>query len=93
MRSNSRQSESVWQLQEAKARLSEVVRKALDEGPQHLSVRGEPAVVVLCEQQYRELTASRPTIVDHILAGDLWPDDLVETINERPRQTDRSFDF
>jgi hypothetical protein len=32
--------EPVWQLQEAKARLSEVVRRAVDEGPQHVSVRG-----------------------------------------------------
>jgi prevent-host-death family protein len=39
----------IWQLQEAKARLSELVRRAVDEGPQHVSIRGEPAAVVLSE--------------------------------------------
>jgi prevent-host-death family protein len=82
-----------WQLQEAKARLSEVVRRAVDEGPQHVSVRGEPAAVVLSEQDYRQLIAKRPSIVDHILAGEPWPDDLVETINDRPHGPDRRIDF
>lgn len=36
-----------WQLQEAKARLSEVVRLCLHEGPQMLTVRGKEEVVLL----------------------------------------------
>lgn len=85
--------EAVWQLQEAKARLSEVVRRAVDEGPQHVSVRGEPAAVVLSEKEYRQLTSKRPSIVDHILAGEPWPDDLVEAINDRLHRPDRGIDF
>ena len=85
--------EPVWQLQEAKARLSEVVRRAVEEGPQHVSVRGEPAAVVLSETDYRQLTSKRPSIVDHILAGEPWPDDLVDAINDRPHGPDRSIDF
>jgi prevent-host-death family protein len=85
--------EPVWQLQEAKARLSEVVRRAVDEGPQHVSVRGEPAAVVLSEQEYRQLTSQRPSIVDHILAGEPWPDDLVDAINDRPHGPDRDISF
>ena len=85
--------ESSWQLQEAKARFSEVVRRAVDEGPQHVSVRGEPAAVVLSEQAYRQLISKRPSIVDHILGGEPWPDDLVDAINDRPRGPDRPIDF
>lgn len=85
--------EPVWQLQEAKARLSEVVRRAVNEGPQHVSVRGEPAAVVLSEQEYRQLTSQRPSIVDHILAGEPWPDDLVEAINDRQHGPDRDVSF
>ena len=85
--------EPVWQLQEAKARLSEVVRRALAEGPQHVSMRGEPAVVVLSERDYRQLTSKRPSIVDHILAGEPWPDDLVDAINDRQRGPDRDVGF
>jgi len=84
---------AIWQLQDAKARFSEVVRRAVDEGPQHVSVRGEPAAVFLSERDYRQLTADRPSIVDHLLAGELWPDDLVEAINDRPRDTGRDIEF
>jgi prevent-host-death family protein len=85
--------EPSWQLQEAKARFSEVVRRAVDEGPQHVSVRGEPAAVVLSEQEYRQLTSKRPSIVDHILGGEPWSDELVDAINDRPHGPDRNIEF
>ncbi len=44
-----------WQLQDAKARFSELVRAARESGPQTVTVRGEPAVVVLSQRQYRAL--------------------------------------
>jgi hypothetical protein len=31
--------------------------------------------------------------VDHILAGEPWPDDLADAINDRPRGPDRQIDF
>lgn len=82
----------IWQLQDAKARFSELVRRAVEEGPQHVSLRGEPAAVVLSEAEYRHLTESRPSIVDHILSGETWSNDLVEAINDRTHQTDRDID-
>jgi len=39
-------SQNTWKLQDAKARFSEVVRKARDGEPQIVTVHGEPAVVV-----------------------------------------------
>jgi prevent-host-death family protein len=45
-----------WQLQEAKNRLSEVVRKASDEGPQLITLRGDDAVVVVAADEYARLT-------------------------------------
>ena len=44
-----------WQLQEAKNRLSEVVRKAAEEGPQVVTLRGDDAVVVIEASAYRKL--------------------------------------
>jgi antitoxin Phd len=44
-----------WQLQEAKNRLSEVVRRARDDGPQIISVHGRDAVVVLKLDEYQRL--------------------------------------
>jgi prevent-host-death family protein len=78
-----------WQLQEAKSRFSEVVKQARAYGPQHVSVRGVPAVVVISEEQFAKLTGSRRSIVDHILDGPSWPDEVVDAINERSRDTGR----
>jgi prevent-host-death family protein len=82
-------SHSHWQLQEAKARFSELVKRAREQGPQHVSVRGEPAVVVVSEEEFARLTSSRRSIVDHLLEGAPWPDDVVDAINTRSRETGR----
>ncbi len=81
--------DAVWPLQDAKARFSEVVQRALRDGPQHVSVRGQPAVVVLSEAAYATLAASKPSIVDHLLEGPAWPDDIVEVVNSRPKDEGR----
>ena len=78
-----------WQLQKAKARFSELVKRAREEGPQHVSVRGEPAVVVVSEKEFARLVSARHSIVDHILEGARWPDDVVDAINARSRDTGR----
>jgi prevent-host-death family protein len=46
--------EKTWALQDAKARLSEVVRAAVDD-PQHITLRGEEKVVVISAKEYRKL--------------------------------------
>ena len=44
-----------WKLEDAKARFSEVVRLARENGPQRVSVRGRDAVVVLSAADYARL--------------------------------------
>ena len=44
-----------WPLQDAKARLSELVRRAHTEGPQHVTVHGREEVVVVSAEEYRRL--------------------------------------
>ena len=48
-----------WQLQDAKARFSEVVRRARSEGPQYVTVHGREEVVVISTEEYRRLTGRR----------------------------------
>ncbi len=48
-----------WALQDAKARLSELVRRAREQGPQHITVHGRRAVVVLSEEEYGRLKGGR----------------------------------
>ncbi|CAN5801990.1 hypothetical protein BH24ACT15_BH24ACT15_25460 [soil metagenome] len=45
-----------WQLQEAKQRLSELVRRAERDGPQTVTRHGRPAVVVISAKDYQSIT-------------------------------------
>jgi prevent-host-death family protein len=45
-------------LQDAKARFSELVRKVLSEGPQHVTVHGRDEVVVIAAEEFRRLKGS-----------------------------------
>ncbi len=44
-----------WALQDAKARFSEVVRKAKSEGPQRITVHGREEVVIVSVEEYRHI--------------------------------------
>ena len=44
-----------WLLQDAKARFSELVRRVRTEGPQHVTVHGRDAVVVVSAEEFRRL--------------------------------------
>ena len=57
-----------WQLAEAKNKLSEIVTRALTEGPQRIHRRGQ-VVVVLAESEYRRLTGKHETLTDYLLNG------------------------
>ncbi|GAB4223568.1 MAG: hypothetical protein Tsb005_19110 [Gammaproteobacteria bacterium] len=52
-----------WQLQEAKAKFSELVKQAMQDGPQNITVHGKPAAVVLSLEDYNKLTKSKPSFV------------------------------
>ena len=44
-----------WQIQEAKARLSEVIRNAEQDGPQEIAHHGRPVAVLLSRAAYDQL--------------------------------------
>jgi prevent-host-death family protein len=52
---NSKSDGESWQIQAAKARFSEVFRRARNEGPQRISRHGKEGVVMLAEEQYDRL--------------------------------------
>ena len=78
-----------WQLQDAKNRFSELVQKARQEGPQTVTLRGRRAAVVLSAEAYDALRRERPSLVDHLLLGPAWDDDLVEAVNARAKTPSR----
>jgi prevent-host-death family protein len=65
-----------WQLQEAKNRLSEVVKKACEDGPQIITVHGTDAVVMVEANQYRKLSRRKGTLVDFFRRSPLVGIDL-----------------
>lgn len=44
-----------WQIQSAKAKFSEVFRRARTEGPQRITRQGKEGVVMIAEEQYERL--------------------------------------
>ena len=76
-----------WQLQQAKAKFSELVQKAVDEGPQTVTRHGKPTVVVLSAEQF-DLMKKRQIDLKDLLPL-LAPDELdLERKRDRPRRTD-----
>jgi antitoxin Phd len=51
-----KRSASPWQLQTAKARFSELFRRARSEGPQYVTRQGKEAVVILPVEEFERLT-------------------------------------
>ena len=56
----------VWQLADAKNRFSEVVNRALSEGPQRVTRRNDE-VVVLSAEDYRKLKGQRPSFKTNLM--------------------------
>lgn len=75
-----------WRLQDAKDKLSEVVRAA-QEKPQVILVRGEEKAVVVSAQRYRELTTSSGSLVSFLQASP-WAE--VDLDVERSKDTGRN---
>jgi prevent-host-death family protein len=54
-RKRSAPSRGSWALQDAKARFSEVVRKAKTDGPQRVTLHGREEVVIVSVDEYRRV--------------------------------------
>lgn len=65
-----------WKLEDAKARFSEVVRRAREQGPQAVTVRGRRAVVVVDAEQYDRLTAPKPALDFTAFLESIWVGEL-----------------
>lgn len=76
-----------WQLQEAKARFSEVVNQALTEGPQTVTRRGHVAVVIVAADEFRRTDAgTRPG--EFFRRGPYLDDVVFDRQRSLPREVD-----
>lgn len=77
-----------WQVQEAKQKFSQLVQRAIDEGPQVVTRHGEEVVVVLAAEEFRRLTGRILDFKEFLLSGpDLNELDL-ERVGDLPRDID-----
>ena len=62
---------STWTVAEAKAKFSEVLQKAENEGPQRITRRGEEAVLVVSKKEWERKTKRKGTLLDFFLNSPL----------------------
>ncbi len=61
----------IWQIQDAKNKLSEVITRALKEGPQLITRHGEKTVVVVSYAEYERLRKSQGKLSEFFKASPL----------------------
>ena len=62
---------AIWSVAQAKARFSEVVGRALTQGPQAITRNGRPAVVVVSVEEWARKTGRKGTLADFFAASPL----------------------
>jgi len=72
-----------WQMQEAKARLSEVVKLAESEGPQDITLHGRSVAVVLSREAFEQLSCNGQSLVEFMRQSPLYGLDEVEFERDR----------
>ena len=82
-----------WQVQDAKARFSELLQASLKEGPQVVTHRGiEAAVLVPIEEWRRQESAARPSLKELLLADAPRVEHLVPPRRRHRRRAAVAFD-
>lgn len=76
----------MWQLQEAKQKFSELVRRTVEEGPQTVTRHGEEVVVVVPAEEYRRISGEKPDFKEFLLSGPEFDELRLERHGEGPRE-------
>ena len=77
-----------WQLQEAKAKLSQLVQQAQQGPPQIITLHGEPAAVVLSPAAYETMRCRRQDLIEWLAEPILEDDSLCSRSRESGRAVD-----
>jgi antitoxin Phd len=71
---------ATWQVQDAKARFSEMLERALSDGPQIVTKRGRQAAVLISAELWHDLEArAQPSLKELLLSDEARTEDLVPT--------------
>jgi len=81
--------EAVWSVAQAKARFSEVVERAREQGPQAITKNGRPAVVVVSIEEWTRKTRRKGSLADFFAASPLRGSGLeIERVRGGTREVD-----
>lgn len=72
-----------WQMQDAKARLSELVKLAETEGPQDITVHGKSVAVVVARETFDRLSGSGESLLEFMRRSPLYGRDDIEFVRDR----------
>ncbi|HUC61435.1 MAG TPA: type II toxin-antitoxin system Phd/YefM family antitoxin [Alphaproteobacteria bacterium] len=78
-----------WTVAEAKAKFSEMIARARSKGPQTVTRRGQPAVVVVSAEEWERKTKRTGTLAEFFAASPLRGSGLrASRAKDRPRRID-----
>ncbi|MCC2646927.1 MAG: Phd YefM [Rickettsiaceae bacterium] len=79
-----------WQFQEAKAKLSEVIKEAVKEGPQEITVRGKSTAIIISIDEYNNLVNPKNSLIDFLQNSPLYG---IELNIKRDKSVSRDIDL
>ncbi len=80
-----------WQMQEAKARLSDLVKRAQSQGPQEITMHGRSAVVVVSRETFDRLSHAGESLVTFMRNSPLHGLDEIEFERDKSMTRDAAF--
>jgi prevent-host-death family protein len=81
----------VWQIQEAKAKLSELLKRAESEGPQDITSHGKSVAVVVSRAFFDRMSGNSQSLVEFIQGSPLFGEE--EIVFERSNSLTREVDL
>ena len=80
---------AIWQLQEAKTKLSEVIDRAVNEGPQTITRHGKARAVLVSVDEFEAMSKRKNrNFVDFLLSGPRFDDIDIERSKDTGRDID-----
>jgi prevent-host-death family protein len=79
-----------WQLQEAKAHMSELVKMAQSQ-PQEITLHGKPVAVLLSRETFEHLSQQQESLVSFMRRSPLWGEEEVNFKREAGLTREISF--
>lgn len=77
-----------WQVQEAKQKFSELVQRAVDEGPQIVTRHGREVVVVISAPEFHRLTGRKPDFKQFLFSAPYFDELELERSADLPRDVE-----